>query len=97
MHHVYNIANLRVGDKIPIYGAKKIRLQVLGGSVTVKLDGNLAVSAASLSQQIPLNIPVIDGKSPSSITVTYVSAQNISIYVFIDEIGGVPYENYWNL
>lgn len=97
MNHIYSITNLCVGDKIPIYGAKKIRLQTIGGGVTVKLDGNLAVSSVSLSQQIPLNIPVIDGKSPSSITVVYVSTENVSIYVFIDEIGGVPYENYWDL
>lgn len=97
MIHTYTIQNVKAGNKIPIYGAKKIRLQATGGSATIKLDNNLAVPSLNLFQQVPLNIPVIDGKSPSSVTVLYTSTENVNIYAYIDELGGVPYEHYWEL
>lgn len=97
MKHTYIISNVKALDKIPIYGAKKIRLQALGGNATIKLDGNLAVPNFNIFQQIPINIPVIDGKSPSSVTVVFASTENVNIYVYIDELGGVPDENYWSL
>lgn len=97
MKHIYKIENVKAGDSIPIYGAKKIRFQSLGGSITIKLDSNLYVTSINIMQQTPLYFPIIDGKSPSSVTILYVSAENLSLLVYIDELGGVPSDDYWKL
>jgi hypothetical protein len=97
MRHVYNISNIKLGDKIPLYGAKKIRIRTTTGSCSLRFDDNMYISAIALQSQIPMVFPVIDGKSPLYTTVTFVSADNVGLTLFIDELGGVPYEHYWEL
>lgn len=76
---------------------KKFRIRSVGGNGTIMLDGPMAIPTSDLSSQFPFNLPVIDGKSPLYVTVSYVSTNSVILYLFIDEIGGVPDENYWNL
>ena len=97
MKHVYNISDIKLNDKIPLYGAKKIRIRSTTGSCSLRFDDNIYISAVAIQSQVPMFFPVIDGKSPLYATVTYISADNVGLSIFIDEIGGVPDENYWNL
>lgn len=97
MRHVYNVQNIMVNDKIPLFGAKKIRIRTTSGSCTLRFDDNMYISTISLNSQVPMCFPVIDGKSPLYATVAYVSTDDVGLSLFIDELGGVPDENYWNL
>lgn len=97
MRHVYNIANIKLNDKIPLFGAKIIRFRTTVGSCTLRFDDNFYVSNIALNAQTPLYFPVIDGKSPLYATVVYISENAVGLNMFIDELGGVPDENYWKL
>nr|DAG64823.1 MAG TPA: hypothetical protein [Caudoviricetes sp.] len=97
MKHVYNTTNIKVNDKIPLFGAKRVRIRTTSGSCTLRFDDNYYVSTTALNSQTPLYFPVIDGKSPLYATVVFVSADTVGLSLFIDEIGGVPDENYWKL
>lgn len=97
MKHVYNISNIKLNDKIPLYGAKKIRIRSTTGSCSLRFDDNIYISTVAIQSQVPMFFPVIDGKSPLYATVTYISEENVGLSIFIDELGGVPDENYWNL
>lgn len=97
MRHVYNISNIKLNDKIPLYGAKKIRIRTTTGSCSLRFDDNVFISTVAIQSQVPMFFPVIDGKSPLYATVTFISANDVGLSLFIDELGGVPDENYWNL
>ena len=97
MRHVYNITKINVNDKIPLFGAKTIRFRTTVGSCTLRFDDNFYVSNIALNAQTPLHFPVIDGKSPLYATVVYISTDTVGLNMFIDELGGVPTENYWSL
>ena len=97
MKHLYKMQNVKVGDKIPLYGAKKIRFRISSGYLGLNFGGEYSVTTTPFDSQFPINFPVIDGKSPLYADVLSVGTGNTNLTVFIDEIGGVPYENYWDL
>lgn len=97
MKHAYIIHNIKVGDKIPLYGAKKIRIRTTSSYATLKLDQDINIGTTNLFGQIPIQFPVIDGKSPLYAVVSSTGADNLNLQLFIDEIGGVPDEHYWDL
>ena len=87
------VKNIKVGDKIPIYGAKKIKIMTTTGSTSFQDILYIDVSAFNKVQSI--EFPVINNKSPMYLRVSYVSTDNINIRYIIEEFGGTPSETYF--
>lgn len=85
--------NIKMGDKIPIYGAKKIKIMTTSGNVS--LQSILFIDSASFNKVESIEFPVINNKSPMYLIVSYVSADNIGIRYIIEEFGGTPSETYF--
>ena len=87
------IRNVKTGDKIPIYGAKKIKIMPSTGTIT--LNNFLYFDTTSFNKTQTTEFPVINNKSPMYLNVTNVSADNINIRYIIEEFGGTPSETYF--
>lgn len=87
------ITNPKREDKIPIYGAKKIKIGVSEGSIV--FNDVIFINNTLFNQITPLEFPVINNKSPMYLTIKYVSQENITIRLLIEEFGGTPSETYF--
>ena len=84
---------LRVQDKIPIYGAKKIKIGVTGGFVL--FNDVISISSPAFQNMGSIEFPIINGKSPEYLTITAIESENIYVRVLIEEFGGTPSATYF--
>lgn len=86
-------SDVKKGDKIPIYGAKKVKIGCSLGHV--KLENVIYIDNTFFETMGSIEFPIINGKSPKYLTVTYVSAEKVALNVLIEEFGGIPSETYF--
>lgn len=87
------IEDVKIGDKIPIYGAKKIKIMPNAGSIS--FNTCIYLDTLSFNKSESLEFPVINNKSPMYLIVTYVSDEHLNIRYLIEEFGGTPSETYF--
>lgn len=49
-----------------------------------------------MSISVPIEFPIIAGKSPNTFTISYWDANATVLYILINELGGVPDPNYFS-
>ena len=88
---VYEHVNMN--DKIPLYGAKKIKIGSAAGGIT--FNKAFYIDNTSLNKAQSVEFPIINGKSPEYLTVSYVSQEKMTVRVLIEEFGGKPSATYF--
>ena len=86
--------NLKIGDKIPVYGAKKIKIGCSGGSGMV-FNSTIYISNTLFETMGSIEFPIINGKSPEYLTITYLGKEGLVLRVLIEEFGGTPSPTYF--
>lgn len=83
------------GSKVTLpVGIKKAKFMFLGGYCTIKEVGSIGNHPMNIS--IPIEFPIIDGKSPNTFTIDYWDTNAKILYILIAEIGGIPDPNYFS-
>lgn len=93
----YICRNIKVGDIIPLKGAKKVLLR-LGASGQVMLTDRNSITELAINNTTNImayEFPIIDGKSPKEMRIKSTS-ENMSLYIHIQELGGVPSDDYFD-
>lgn len=84
---------VKINDKIPLYGAKKIKISTSAGGIT--FNKAFYIDNVGLNKAQSVEFPIINGKSPEYLTVSYVSQEKITVRVLIEEFGGTPSDTYF--
>ena len=85
--------NVKLNDKIPVYGAKKVKLNCINGSVL--FNKVILINKAYTEESNSIEFPIINGKSPMYLTITALSKENTIVRVLIEEFGGTPSASYF--
>lgn len=90
---IYAYENVNINDKIPLYGAKKIKIVCSAGGIS--FNRSFYIDNASFNKAQSVEFPIINGKSPEYLTVTYVSQEKTIVRILIEEFGGKPSATYF--
>lgn len=90
---IYDYKNVKIQDKISLYGAKKIKIVCSAGGVT--FNSALYADNVSFNKAQSIEFPIINGKSPEYLTTSYVSQEGITVRILIEEFGGKPSATYF--
>lgn len=87
---------------LPLYGAKKVRFILnkplaLFFSLREHSFDLLKVNDLPEGVSADYEFPVINGKSPSKLTLGSGFVSGNTIEIFISEYGGIPSDDYWEL
>lgn len=53
------------------------------------------IGSGAINSVTDFEFPIINGKSPNTFTTSYAGADTISIYLLVQEIGGLPDPDYF--
>lgn len=75
-------------------GLKKAKFFMPEGTITLAEIGTIG---PGLPQDVhSIEFPIIDGKSPNTFTVSYISdGDNIALTILVEELGATPDPNYF--
>lgn len=85
--------NVKKNDRIPLYGAKKIKIGSSNGNVF--FNHVIYISSRTFQTMGSIEFPIINGKSPEYLTITSVSGDSVEVDILIEEFGGKPSATYF--
>ena len=75
------------------FGVKRCKLRC--SSQTPIIIGVGPISSAPINTSTSVEFPIINGKSPNTFTTSYAGTETVTIYVFVEELGGTPDPEYF--
>lgn len=79
--------------KNTIIWCKKVKIGCTDGGVL--FNNAIYISNTVFENMGSLEFPIINGKSPEYLTITYLKSENAIVRVLIEEFGGTPSATYF--
>ncbi len=75
------------------FGVKRCKMR--SSAQTPVIIGVGPISTGAINTVTELEFPIINGKSPNTFTTSYAGDDTITIYLLVEEIGGLPDPDYF--
>ena len=74
------------------FGVKRCKMR---SSAQTPITGIGTIGTTPINACVSLEFPIINGTSPNTFTTTFGGTETLTIYVLVEELGGIPDPDYF--